>query len=414
MDFNSGCRFLAVILICISFMCATGAAEETRVFVDDLGREVVLPVDITAVSPSGPLAQIVLYSIDPDLFVSISSEYTDAQLKYIDPRVAALPVTGQFYGSKSTMNPEEIIKLNEELGIDVVLDIGDVKSDMREDLDKIQEQTGVPFAFITQDKLDDIPGSYVRLGKLLSKEDQCQKLSTYVSDLLTEFDEGMAKVGDNKKSMIYVTGVDGNSVNLIGSGPNSYHGEVINYISDNLAPEAISSSGYGDEYTMEDILQMNPDYVIVAYDANHEYYETIINSPDWQSLKAVRNGNVYESPYGPYSWMGMPPSVNRLLSMIWLGNLYYPEVFDYNVDDRVKEYYSLFYHYDLSDEDLSELMVYAKPAGSQVTGSATTSTPAATSAPATSAATPAETPKSPAPLAALVAAIGLAVFVRRH
>ncbi len=80
----------------------------------------------------------------------------------------------------------------------------------------------------------------------------------------------------------------------------------------------------------------------------------------WKSLSAVKNGNVYEAPYGPYSWMGGPPSVQRLLSMIWLGNLFYPDVFDYNVDDRVKEFYSMFFRYNLSDTELYDLMVYAK------------------------------------------------------
>jgi iron complex transport system substrate-binding protein len=406
-----GYRIFIMLCVFLAFFSGIAAAEETRTFVDDVGRELTIPVDIDAVSPSGPLAQIVLYSIDPDLFVSISSEYSDVQLKYIDPRVAALPVTGQFYGAKSTMNPEEIMEINKELGIDIVLDIGEAKSTMKEDLDKIQKQTGVTFAFVTQDKLSDIPGSYLVLGELLSEEEQGEKLSTYVSDLLSEFDTGMNEIGDDKKSMIYVTSVDGNSVYLIGSGENSYHGEVINYISDNLAPEAITGSGTGDEYTMEDILQMNPDYIVVGYDENHEYYDAIMNNPDWQSLEAVKNGDVYEAPYGPYSWMGGPPSVNRLLSMIWLGNLFYPDVFDYDVDERIKEYYSLFYHYDLTDNELSELMVYAKPG---VDPSVENSKPESTTAESNTPGSSAYANQSPAPLFALMAGLGVAFLIKNR
>jgi iron complex transport system substrate-binding protein len=179
----------------------------------------------------------------------------------------------------------------------------------------------------------------------------------------------MIKVGDNKVSMIYVTSVDGNSVHLIGSGENSYHGEVINYLADNLAGPAITGSGLGDEYTMEDILSMNPDYIIVGYDTNHTYYNAIMNSDAWKTLSAVKNGNVYEAPYGPYSWMGGPPSVQRLLSMMWLGNLFYPDVFDYNVEDKVKEFYSLFFWYDLSDSEYDQLTIYAKDNSSANTAS---------------------------------------------
>jgi len=352
--------FLVLIAVGAAVFCGGVSAEETKTFVDDVGREITVPAVIDAVSPSGPLAQIVLYSFNPDLLVSISSKYSADQQKYIDARVLALPVTGQFYGAKSTMNIEEIMELNKKLNIDVVLDVGEAKSSMAADLNEIQSTSGVSFAFITQDKLVEIPQSYLTLGSLLGNETRGKELSTYVSNLLTEFDTGMAKVGTNKVSMIHVTTVDGNSVHLTGSGENSYHGEVINYLADNLAGPAVTSSGVGDEYTMEDILSMNPDYIIVAYTADHAYYNEIMNSEMWKSLSAVKNGNVYEAPYGPYSWMGGPPSVQRLLSMIWLGNMFYPDVFNYNVEDKVKEFYSLFFWYDLSDSDYDQLTIYAK------------------------------------------------------
>ncbi|KAF5078033.1 Periplasmic binding protein [anaerobic digester metagenome] len=368
-------KFLMILVLLSGTAVAfCSAAEETRTFVDDVGREITLPVKIDAVSPSGPLAQIVLYSVDQDLFVSVSSEFTDAQAKYIDPRLLTLPVTGQFYGSKAaTMNPESIMELNKNLNIDVVLDIGEAKETMKPDLDDIQSKTGVAFVFVTQNKLEEIPGSYVKLGELLSRPERGQELADYVSALLAEFDTGMKEVGDNKKSLIYVTAIDGNSVSTIGKG--SYHAEVIDYVGNNLAKPA-TTGGPGDEYTMEDILQLNPDYIIVGYVDGHAYYNTIMTDPMWRSLSAVRNGNVYEAPYGPYSWMGGPPSIQRLLSMIWLGNLMYPDVFDYDIDERVKEFYSLFFRYDLTDAELDDLMVYAKPAPASASAQATTQAPA--------------------------------------
>ncbi len=366
---------MVLVLLSVMAVVSCSAAGETRTFIDDVGREITLPVEISAVSPSGPLAQIVLYSLDQDLFVSVSSEFTDAQAKYIDPRLLTLPVTGQFYGSKaSTMNPESIMELNKQLNIDVVLDIGEAKQTMKVDLDDIQSKTCVPFAFVTQNKLEDIPGSYVKLGELLSRPERGQELSDYVSALLTEFDAGMTTIGDNRKSLIYVTAVDGNSVSMIGR--ESYHAEVIDYVGNNLVEPAATGSGTGGEYTMEDILQLNPDYIIVGYVEGHTYYNQIMTGSMWQSLSAVRSGNVYEAPYGPYSWMGGPPSIQRLLSMVWLGNLMYPDVFDYSIDDRVREFYSLFFKYDLTDVDLDDLMVYAKPAPASASAQAATQAPA--------------------------------------
>ncbi len=390
---HGGKILIVLVLLTAAVFVGTAAAEETRTFVDDVGREITLPVDINAVSPSGPLAQIVLYSLDPDLFVSVSSAFTDAQKKYIDSRLLTLPITGQFYGSKaSTMNPESIMELNKQLNIDVVLDIGEAKETMKKDLDDIQGKTGVAFAFVTQNRLSDIPESYEKLGALLSRPEQGKRLSTYTSGLLAEFDAGMKTIGDGKKSLIYVTAIDGNSVSMVGNG--SYHAEVIDYVGRNLAAASTSSSGNGDGYTMEDILQLNPDFIIVAYADDHAYYKKIMTDPMWRSLSAVQNGNVYEAPSEPYGWMGGPPSVQRLLSMIWIGNLMYPEVFDYRIDDRVKEFYSLFFHYTLTDAELNDLMVYAKP------NTSLTPTPTAT--------------KSPVPIFGILAGLAAAaVIVRR-
>ncbi|MDR0439262.1 MAG: hypothetical protein LBH02_03470, partial [Methanocalculaceae archaeon] len=83
--------FIVLVLLTVAVSSGATTAEEMRIFVDDIGREITLPIEVNAVSPSGPLAQIVLYSLDPDLFVSIASEFSILQKKYIDPRLLTLP-----------------------------------------------------------------------------------------------------------------------------------------------------------------------------------------------------------------------------------------------------------------------------------------------------------------------------------
>ena len=75
----------------------------------------------------------------------------------------------------------------------------------------------------------------------------------------------------------------------------------------------------------------------------------------WQSLKAIRNGDYYEVPFGPYNWMGFPPSVNRYLGMLWMGSLLYPAYVDYDLYTEVARYYKLFYHCDLTQEQFDAL-----------------------------------------------------------
>ena len=54
--------------------------------------------------------------------------------------------------------------------------------------------------------------------------------------------------------------------------------------------------------------------------------------------------------------MSGPPSVNRILGIWWLGNLVYPDIYDYDMREISKEFYSLFYNYELTDVEVDALL----------------------------------------------------------
>lgn len=378
------CLFLAAVLF-----CGTAAADD-RVFTDSLGREVMLPAEVTNVAPSGSLAQIVLYSFGEENFVTISSALKEGERHFLADRLDTLPVTGSMFGSKATMNPEEIIAMDKKVGIDVIIDVGEPKKNMAEQMDDIQEKTSVPFVFITQSTLDSIADSYLTLGEMLGQEERGEELAEYLGGIVSMYEENMEKIGDDKVSAIYVTKIDGNAVNLLGH--NSYHAEILDGIADNIAPEAVAGSGLGDQYTMEDIFQMNPDYIIVSGSGlfDHDYYNEIMGSEMWAALPAVQEGRVIEAPAdAPWAWMGNPPASHRLISILWLGNIFYPDVFDYDLEEKVKEFYSMFYNYELSNEEYAEMLKYS-------TGNAE------------------QTASSPAPVLGVLSGLGAAFLLRRR
>ena len=67
----------------------------------------------------------------------------------------------------------------------------------------------------------------------------------------------------------------------------------------------------------------------------------------------ITSGNV---PFGPYNWMGFPPSVQRYLGMMWMSQLLYPDAAQYDLFEAVKEYYELFYHAELTVEQFDALV----------------------------------------------------------
>ncbi|MDR1299904.1 MAG: ABC transporter substrate-binding protein [Oscillospiraceae bacterium] len=320
---------------------ATEAAAfvETRKFTDSAGREVELPVDIARISPSGSLAQMFLIAIAPDLLVSTASEYSAEHLKYIPDAVESLPVVGQFYGSDN-LNLETIASINP----DVVIDIGEPKNTIVEDMDSIEQTVAIPAVHITAD-LRSAPQAFRTLGELLGREEAGEALASYCERALSLTDDVMARVSDEKVSALYCLGDAG--LNVIAKS--SYHSEVIDLLTDNLAVvDDPSSKGSGNETDLEQISVWDPDVIIFAPDS---VYSSVAGDAVWSALRAIRSGRYYETPLGPYNWMGSPPSINRYLGMLWLTGALYPDYADYDLYEEVREYYGLFYGYELGRDE---------------------------------------------------------------
>ena len=237
---------------------------------------------------------------------------------------------------------------------DVVIDIGEGKKTIAEDLTALTQQTGIPFIHIDA-TVATAPDAYRTLGKLLGREEKAEELALWCETTYANMTAMMETVDANgaRKSLLYCLGDKG--VNVIAK--DSFHAETVNMMSDNLAVvEDVVSSGAGNEVDLEQILVWNPEIIIFAPDS---CYANIADEPQWQSVSAIAAGKYYETPYGPYGWLSSPPAVQRYLGMLWLGDLLYPEYTQYDLQEEITKYYKLFYDCDLTDEMYDALMVNA-------------------------------------------------------
>ena len=318
-------------------------APETRVFTDSVGREVTVPAQIDKVALSGPMAQIVLFALCPDKLVGISNAWDESAAQYLDTEYYNLPLLGQLYGGKGELNLETLL----ESGAQVVIDVGEAKGSIVEDLDALQEQTTIPFVHIDA-ALATMDETYTLLGDLLGMPDEAKTLADYCR---STYDRALT-IADSveKANLLYITGDAG--LNVIARG--AYHAEVIDLLSNNLAVvDDPSSKGTGNEVDMEQILNWNPDVILFAPDS---VYDTMAGDAAWQGVTAIQNGAYYEVPMGPYNWMGFPPSVQRLLGMLWMAKVLYPEAADYDLYTEAAQYFKLFYHCDLTREQYDALV----------------------------------------------------------
>lgn len=339
---------LAVVMVLSLAACGTQSSPQTddttRVFTDSVGREVEVPAQIDKVALSGPMAQIVLFALCPDKLVGVSNAWSTEAEQYLDEKYFTMPEIGQLYGGKGELNPETLL----QSGAQIVIDVGEPKGSIAEDLDALQEQTGIPFVHITA-TTETTGDAYRMLGDLLNMKDEAETLAAYCEKV---YDRTVSIAGSvEKANVLYVTGDMGQ--NVIAAG--SYHAEILDLLTNNLAVvDEPSSKGTGNEVSMEQILTWDPDVVIFAPES---IYDTVADDAAWQSVTAIKNGAYYEVPFVPYNWMGFPPSVQRYLGMMWLSKVLYPDATaEYDLFSDVQEYYKLFYHCDLTQAQYDALV----------------------------------------------------------
>ena len=344
-------KTLLIVLLAVLFAASafSQAIEETpssqsatQVFVDDLGREVVLPANITRIAPSGSNAQVIVFQVASDRLVGLAAKLSGMELEIYPEFTHDLPAFGTLYGKKANLNRETLIIANPEL----IIDVGDIKGsveDMAKDLDKVSSDVGVPVIFI-EANMDNYPEVFRRLGKLLGEEERAEKLAKYYEDAVKEIEQ----FSTDRKPRIYITSSnDGLSAILSGNS----HAQCAEKAGAEVVATSKVTQSNG-SISLETLYQLDPEYIF-AY--TEEGYKTITTNKDWSTLSAVQNGKVYLVPSMPHGFIDQPVCSNRIIGLYYLANIFYPQA---NIDivAKTKEFYSLFYGKDLTDDQVKTIL----------------------------------------------------------
>jgi iron complex transport system substrate-binding protein len=89
------------------------------------------------------------------------------------------------------------------------------------------------------------------------------------------------------------------------------------------------------------------------------FYRALPSDPLWSSIKAVQDKRIYLAPNLPYGWFDAPPGVNRLIGVRWLASVLYPKQFPESLRDTTRQFYTLFYHVNLIEQQIDGLLATA-------------------------------------------------------
>ena len=322
------------------------AAPQEREITDMAGRTMTVPLEIESVFSTGPAAAIYLYTLVPDKLLGWNYALNDIEKSIILEQYHDLPNFGQ----GDAVNYEAVIAA----GPTIALNVTSINDGSIDASDALAEQLGVPVVMVSSDLLD-APAVYRFMGKLFGVEEQAEALAAYAEETFNAISS--LDIPNEEKVRIYY----GNGEDSLETAPaGSSHGQIIDLVNAVNVADLELGDGSRVQISAEQLLAWDPDVIIVNGEPKADMTgsaaaEAILADPLFATLKAVQNGAVYGTPNAPFSWVDRPPGPNRIVGMRWLSGLIYPEYLDYDVDEAVREFFQLFYHVELTDEQLTRL-----------------------------------------------------------
>ena len=329
---------------------ATQETAETREITDMAGRKVTVPTaeNIKSVFSTGPVAAIFLYMVAPDKLLGWNYELTDVEKSIILDKYQDL----SNFGMGDAVNYEAVIAANPTIAINS----GKINDAMVSDCDALSESLGIPVVAV-DNELNNSAEAFRFMGELLGVEDHAEELAQYAEQVFTDIN-ALSDIPEEKKVSVYF----GNGEDSLETAPRgSQHAQILDVINAVNVADLELGDGSRVQISAEQLLAWDPDVIVVngepkADKSGSSAAEDILSNPDYASLKAVQDQKVYGTPNAPFSWVDRPAGPNRLIGMRWFSALIYPEYIKCDINEEIHKFFDLFYHVDLSDEQLENVL----------------------------------------------------------
>lgn len=337
---KGSCAVLLLLVVILSVVSA-GAREAE----DMVGRRITLPEPLQRVYVASPPENHLACAIDPSLMVGLTLPLKAGDRKFLPAKVGQLPVIGGFFGQGHTPNLEVLLKARPQLVICWQKNAVDTK------FDAFLQRFDIPVAYFTLERLQDYPANIRLMGQLLGRPQRSEKLAAYAEQILREILPRVEAIPAAQRVRVYYAeGADGLSTD----GRGTWHAELIDLAGGfNVHPGDVDNLYGMEKVTLEQVLMYRPEVILVQ---DPTFYHRVFASPQWRHVPAVKNRRVYLIPNVPFNWFDRPPSFMRLLGLKWLAHSLYPQRFDINMQQEMREFYRLFMQVDISPEDTRNIL----------------------------------------------------------
>lgn len=346
-------RYLSALIFALALLAATcpassggsntGESGGTVTITDMLGRKVTMPRTIHRVLTLHPIPTGLLAIMAPQDQVSVDSVferslkthgslYTPAEYQ----RLSNLPVTGVYFNG---MSAEQILELHPDV---VITMVGDTN------IDKEQQQTGIPFFAVSKAPTSSYETSIRLIGRIIGQQERADEMADFWAKTVRSVQDAAAKA-TRHPTVMYV----GKNANTIGiPGRNTVFGSTIDTAGGQNVGDHLPTAFAARESTtvsLEQVVNWNPE-VIIASGAGIR--EEIMTNPQWHALHAVQAGRVYT----PRAFAGLD-GLQAVLGMVWVQGVLLDgddAAAETRLTSAMQNYYKLFYGHALTAGQVME------------------------------------------------------------
>jgi iron complex transport system substrate-binding protein len=332
------------LILIIALLLTTSIGAKTLNDMD--GKKVSLPDQTDRVFGSSPPMNYLIYTLNPDKMIGLNfkakNSNNSADEDFLNKKFLSLPVIGSFHGGGQGINLETLMGYKPQL---ILVWQDDM---LVQTVAKEIEKTNIPTFMIPFREVNDMPNAFRLAGNAIGENKRGDVLATYAQGIISEVHNNVSKLKPVR--YYYAEGTDGLSTEC----DKSFHVEALNFAGGENVHKCQQSGILGlEKINFETLLSYNPDVIIVQ---NSSVFFDLKNDPMWKNLRAVKTGRIHLVPVQPFNWIDRPPSFMRVIGIQWLAHLFHPKEYKSDLSKRTKEFYDLFLHVKLSDEQTKNLL----------------------------------------------------------
>lgn len=254
---------------------------------------------------------------------------------------------------RSCSNKESVESLL-QIGADLVITTeADVARNLR--------AKGINAITLNYYSIDEMRRAITLLGNIIPEKygKKCEEYLVYLDGQIARVASALDGKVNKRLSLYYIHGNNNKGLYKTAGG-NTMNESWANYAYTDFSTSDLLTSSET-EVNAEAILNKNPDMIVIGGRYQRILKEELLNTAAWDDVNARINNRIYLAPLGisPFDRFG----AEFAMMIPWVANQAYPDLFAYDIEKEVKDFYQIFSGYTLSNNEVYCIVNGLKPDG---------------------------------------------------